>query len=68
MRSPPQAQIRPIARHRRLAQRIVEHGAIISKFPTGASPKLEHFPRRNRLISGLSLGVWCWRPHAAPVH
>jgi DNA processing protein len=45
------------ARHRELARRIVERGAIISEFPTGAPPKAEHFPRRNRLISGLSLGV-----------
>lgn len=45
------------ARHRDLAHEIVEHGAIVSEFPTGISVRREHFPRRNRLISGLSLGV-----------
>lgn len=45
------------ARHRELASRIVERGAIISEFPTGTPPRPENFPRRNRLISGLSLGV-----------
>lgn len=43
--------------HHELAQRIALHGAIVSEFPTGVAPKPEHFPRRNRLISGLSLGV-----------
>ena len=45
------------AKHRQLAQRIVERGAIVSEFPTGVLPKAEHFPRRNRLISALSLGT-----------
>lgn len=44
-------------RHRPLAQRILERGAILSEFPLGTPPKATHFPRRNRLISGLSLGV-----------
>jgi DNA processing protein len=45
------------ARYRELAQRIASHGACISEFPTGVAPQPGHFPRRNHLISGLSLGV-----------
>ncbi len=45
------------ARNRDLAKRISEGGAIITEFPTGVSARPDHFPRRNRIISGLSLGV-----------
>ncbi len=46
------------ASNRALAERILEHGgALITEFPTGAGPMPEHFPRRNRIISGLALGV-----------
>ena len=40
-----------------LYEEIVERGAVISEHPPGLTPKARHFPYRNRLISGLSLGV-----------
>jgi DNA processing protein len=46
------------ARHRELAHGICENGgALVSELPPGATALPEHFPRRNRIISGLSLGV-----------
>ncbi len=46
------------AAHRQLADRIVEKGgAVISEFPPGTLPSKFTFPRRNRIISGLSLGT-----------
>jgi len=45
------------AKHRELAHEIADSGAIISEFALGTPPKAENFPRRNRLISGLSLGT-----------
>lgn len=43
--------------HRKLYDRIAEAGCIVSEMPPGTEPQASHFPRRNRLISGLALGV-----------
>lgn len=43
--------------NKELFERLLERGAVISEFPIDLDPRPEHFPRRNRLISGLSLGV-----------
>lgn len=45
------------ARHRELALRIAETGAIVSEFPLGTPAMAANFPRRNRLIAGLARGV-----------
>ncbi len=43
--------------HKNLAMEIVSHGAIVSEFPPGTPVRPQHFPRRNRIVSGLALGT-----------
>jgi DNA processing protein len=45
------------AKHKDLATEIVTTGAMVSEFPLGTVAKANHFPRRNRIISGLSQGL-----------
>lgn len=43
--------------HQALAKRIINQGAIISEYPPGTTPQKQHFPARNRIISGISSGL-----------
>jgi DNA processing protein len=40
-----------------LQRRIAEAGAVVAEMPLGTAPQSRHFPRRNRIIAGLALGV-----------
>ncbi|MCY4044871.1 MAG: DNA-processing protein DprA [Cellvibrionales bacterium] len=44
-------------RHKKLADSIVEQGALVTEFAPSVGIRKEHFPRRNRIISGLSQGI-----------
>jgi DNA processing protein len=43
--------------HAKLAREVIEHGALISEYPLGIQPRGDYFPRRNRIMSGMCLGV-----------
>ncbi len=45
------------AKHKALAHKIADNGILVSEFLPGTKPKPENFPRRNRIISGMSTGV-----------
>ena len=45
------------AEHADLQRQIAENGAVVSELPPGVQPQARHFPRRNRVIAGLALGV-----------
>lgn len=45
------------AKHKELAHKIAQTGALVSEFPPNTPVRREHFPRRSRIVSGLSLGI-----------
>ena len=44
-------------RNAKLAEQVVENGALVSEHPLGTRPNAQHFPRRNRIMSGMTLGT-----------
>lgn len=44
-------------KHRDLCARVVAQGVLVSEFPPGTAARADHFPRRNRIIAGLSMGT-----------
>jgi len=45
------------SQHRRLGERVIEKGLMVSEYPPGTPARAAHFPQRNRIISGLSRGI-----------
>ncbi|MFC7294606.1 DNA-processing protein DprA [Marinobacter aromaticivorans] len=43
--------------HRRLGERVIENGVMVSEYPPGTPARAAHFPQRNRIISGLGRGI-----------
>ncbi len=43
--------------HARLAEQVAENGAVISEYPLGTRPNSRNFPRRNRIMAGITLGT-----------
>lgn len=49
--------------NKKLYEKIAEEGLIVSEYPLGAEPRAYHFPRRNRILSGLACGVFVVEAH-----